>query len=240
MEEIILVNLIILVGACVQCVIGYGLGLVCAPLLFMINPDYVPVPMIANSFALCVLQVIKAHKSLRLNEVSWAVAGNMTGIVLAVVIMLFLSATDFSLIFGLLILAAVLTSFRGYRPVVNRTTSLVAGFASGVMGVFTSIGGPPIALLYQSASSQKILANLPAFFLATTTFALVALYLADHFQQQQFELFLHCLPGVFAGFLIAPLFQKRLAEKSLRPFILTVAGVSGLYSVVVGLVSYLQ
>ena len=238
MEDIILVNLIMVVGACVQSVIGYGLGLICAPLVFLINPEYVPIPMIMNSFILCVLQVIKAHKTLRINEVGWAVVGNMSGILLAVIVMLFISSTDFSLIFGLLILTAVLISFNGYHPVINRSSSLIAGFASGVMGVFTSVGGPPIALLYQSASNEKILANLPAFFLITTTFALVALYVAGHFQRHHVDLFLHCLPGVALCFFVSPLVRKWLAERSLRPFILAVASISGLYSVIKGLISY--
>ena len=44
LQQIILANIVIAIGSCLQGVVGYGIGLLCAPLLFLISTQFVPAP----------------------------------------------------------------------------------------------------------------------------------------------------------------------------------------------------
>jgi len=236
MYEILLVNIILLIGACAQSVVGYGVSLIAAPLLFLINPAYVPVVMILNSLLLTVLMVHRDHLSLSLQEVRWQVSGAFVGIVIAGAVLHFISGEQFEIVFGLLILFAVGLSVLGWHPKINLTNCLIAGGISGFMGTCTSIGGPAIALLYQKAQPDHLRANLSAFFLFNSIVGLFVLWLAGLVSLEHFQLFLHCIPGILLGFYLARVIQPRIAGYSLSPAILLIATLGGISTLVKGLV----
>ena len=59
MTDYILVYLVLIIGSCLQSVIGFGLGLLGAPLIFLIMPELVPGPMILNALLLTTLLAVK-------------------------------------------------------------------------------------------------------------------------------------------------------------------------------------
>lgn len=235
MLEILLANLVLAIGACIQGVIGYGIALLAAPLLYLINPDYVPIPIILTSTLLCSLLILREWKHVELRSLSWTILGGGLGVILAAMLLMYLSASQFGIVFGTLILIAVVMSLLGKNPRITPFTSSAAGFVSGFMGACTSIGGPPVALLYQSADADTIRANLPAFFLCTCIVAIITFSATGALDYGDVKLFLWMIPGVVTGFLLSTLLKPWLTGKSIRPAILAIAGIAGLLAIVEGL-----
>ena len=59
----------------------------------------------------------------------------------------------------------MLLTVRAVHVPVNRGLAAVAGLVSGVAGTATSIGGPPLAMLYQHRHPQVLRPTLAVFFL---------------------------------------------------------------------------
>ena len=71
------------------------------------------------------------------------------------------------------------------------------------MGTLGSIGGPPVALIYQDASPQKLRATLSGYFIFGTFISMAALIPAGKFGLEELKLSLLLLPGIVAGFLVS-------------------------------------
>ncbi|MAL99697.1 sulfite exporter TauE/SafE family protein [Hydrocarboniclastica marina] len=233
--QLALANFFLMVGACLQGVIGWGIGTLGAPLLFLISPTLLPAPMLLNSAVLTLLLLLRERRSLSLGPLRHAVGGNIVGTVLAGVTLVFIHATAFEALFGLLILVAVGLSIAGFKPQLKRSTSVLAGGASGYMGTITAVGGPPIALIYQNEKGPLVRANLAGFFAFGSFTALVTLYFSGLLGVYQLKLFLLTVPGVIMGFLLSRFFVRRLPVHILRPLILSIAGLAGVSALIRGL-----
>ncbi|SFR62266.1 hypothetical protein SAMN05216203_1884 [Marinobacter daqiaonensis] len=235
--HILLANLVVLAGACLQGVAGYGIGVLAAPLLFLISPAFVPAPLILNATVLTVLMLVRNRTSLQLRQVRFAIGGGLVGAALAGLTLLLLSPRGFQLIFGMLILAAVALSVAGIKPRLNLRNSVIAGAASTYMGTITAVGGPPIAMIYQNEKGPLVRANMSAFFLSASVLSLVTLIASGYLGAAELRLFAATVPGVFLGFWLSAGLVRRLPFEALRPIILGIAGVAGLMALVRGLIS---
>lgn len=235
--HIVLANLALLAGACLQGVAGYGIGTLSAPLLFLISPVLLPAPLILNAVVLTVLMLIRNRGALQLREVRFAIGGGAIGTVLAGLTLLVLSPKGFELIFGVLILTGVALSAGGLRPVLNARNSILAGAASTYMGTITAVGGPPIALIYQNEKGPLVRANMSAFFLVASFFSLAALVFSGYLGLRELTLFVMTFPGVLTGFWLSGKLVHRMPFDGLRPVILAVAAVAGTAALVQGLMA---
>lgn len=236
--QLILANLALIAGACLQGVAGYGIGTLSAPLMFLISPAFLPGVMIINAVVLTVLMLVRNHQSLSFRPVRYAIVGNVVGTALAAVTLAFLTAQGFELAFGVLILLAVGMSVMGLKPSLSARNSMLAGGASGYMGTITAVGGPPIALIYQNETGPLVRANLSAFFLFASCASIVALAPAGYIGKDELKLVLMTCPGVFIGFWLSGHLVNRLPFNALRPIILSVAAIAGVAAVVRGVLTY--
>lgn len=237
--QILIANLVVLVGACLQGVAGYGIGTLSAPLLFLVSPVLVPGPLVLNAVLLNLLMLIRHRTAIRVREVRLAVAGGLVGTVLAGGTLLVLSPQGFELVFGVLILLAVGLSVGGWKPRLNGRNSVVAGAASTYMGTITAVGGPPIAMIYQNEKGPLVRANMSAFFMFASLMSIVALIGSGYLGLEELMLFLATAPGVVIGFLVSRWFVGRLPSARLRPIILAIAGVAGAAALVRGVLAIL-
>ena len=225
--QLLLANLALLAGACLQGVAGYGIGTLSAPLLFLISPALLPAPLVLNAVVLTVLMLLRNRASLEIRQVRFAIGGGVGGAIMAGLTLLVLSPQGFELIFGALILTGVALSVGGLKPQLNARNSILAGAASTYMGTITAVGGPPIALIYQNQKGPLVRANMSAFFLLASFLSLAALLASGYLGQRELWLFITTLPGVIAGFLLSALFVNRMPFEWLRPIILTIAAIAG-------------
>jgi uncharacterized membrane protein YfcA len=139
-----------------------------------------------------------------------------------------------SVLFGSLILVAVLASSFSPKVALHNRTRVVGGVASGVMGTAAGIGGPPLALIYQSHSGPQIRATLAVAFSVGTVLSLAALFLAGRVGADHLLLALKLLPALLLGLGAARFVAELLAGRWLRRAILLFAAVSGLAAVLLG------
>ncbi|WP_077529737.1 sulfite exporter TauE/SafE family protein [Vreelandella utahensis] len=235
--QILLANLVVLAGACLQGVVGYGIGTLSAPLLFLISPMLVPGPLTLNSTLLTLMMLARNRMAVRVREVRLAIGGGMVGTCLAAATLMVISPWGFELIFGVLILVAVGLSMAGWRPRLTGRSSVLAGMASTFMGTITAVGGPPIAMIYQNERGPLVRANMSAFFLFASLLSLSALAFSGYLGAREWLLFLVTVPGVIAGFLLSARFVGRVDGERLRGLILGIAALAGAAALVQGLLS---
>lgn len=236
--QLILANLALAAGACLQGVAGYGIGTLSAPLLFLVSPTLVPGVALLNAFVLNILMLLRHHQSLSFRPVRYAIGGNIIGTALAAITLAFLTAQGFELAFGVLILLAVGMSVMGVKPSLSARNSILAGSASGYMGTITAVGGPPIALIYQNETGPLVRANLSAFFLFACLASIAALAPAGYIGTGELKLLLLTCPGVFVGFWLSGHLVNRLPFNALRPIILSIAALAGVAAVVNGVLAH--
>jgi hypothetical protein len=148
------------VGATVQAAAGFGLALIAAPILVLLEPAFVPGPLTAASLVLTVLVAARDHAAMDLHGIGWAMVGRVFGTAAAAGFLALATPRVFDLVFGLLVLAGVGLSLAGFHAPPARGSAIVAGGLSGLMGTISAIGGPPMALLYQRSGAARLRGTL--------------------------------------------------------------------------------
>lgn len=235
--QLLLANLVLSIGACLQGLVGYGIATFSAPLLLLISPAFLPAPMTLNATLMTLMMLLRERRSLRVREVRYAIGGNVVGTTLGgLTLALIATSSQFQVIFGALILLAVALSLLGFKPALTPFSSLIAGTTSGYMGTITAVGGPPMALIYQNEQGQLMRANMSAFFLFASVTALAAYILAGKLGLAQLEVAGLLWPGVVVGFVASRSLVPRIPMSVIRQAVLTVAGIAGLLALLKGLV----
>ena len=224
----LLASVAIFFGACAQGSIGFGLGLVAAPFLVMIDPTLVPGPVLLVATVLAGLVAMGERGSLDLRGVKWALVGRVFGAVSGTVAVVVLPQDPLVVLFAVLILTAVVLSAAGRHVEPTPRTQAAAGALSGFMGSITSVGGPPMALLYQRRSGSQLRATLSLFFLFGTLLSVALLTIAGKIGMREVRRAGILLIPTVIGFLVARRLHRRLDAGSLRPVLLAVSGVAAL------------
>jgi len=226
--QYLLVTLIMAGGALVQGSIGFGMGLFAVPFLVLIDPRLVPAPTLFVSGLLSVLMLVRERRGIQGGNLAWALGGRVVGIGLAMAVLLAVPGERLGLLFGVLILLGTALTASGWHIRLSRPALGLAGLASGFMATTVSIGGPPMALLYQRENGPSLRATLSAFFVAGTVLSLAGLHLVGKFGWPEVLLGLGLFPGIAIGFALSVWVTRRLDGKGLRPVILAVCAVTGL------------
>lgn len=223
--------LVIVFGSLLQGIIGYGVALFSAPLLFLINPALVPAPLIIIGGLLPWLVLISSYRHIVVRDLAFAWPGGVAGVAIAFLVISWLEESTWQVIFGGLIMLAVLASLKTatFRPTpgVVVTSSLV----TGTMGTITGVGGPPLGLAYQNVSAGRVRGTLSAIFIPISIMSLTALWFLGAFSVRDVILAAMLLPAVVVGFGLSRLVGDRLPASAFRAIMLTVAFVAGAYSV---------
>lgn len=225
--DFLLISAVLIIGACLQSLAGFGLGLLSAPLVYFLNPDLVPGPMVLLALLNTAILAQKYRKDIDISKTKISLFGGTLGVILAAFVVKEIDAEQFQIIFGILILGAVFASILGKTPEINKTSNLVASFVSGVMGTITSAGGAPMGILYQSEDKDSIKANLSAFFVYINLIAIIALSVMGAVGQKDFLYFIQFTPAIFIGLFLAKQLNTKINKTMMRILVLSVAAVSG-------------
>lgn len=227
-----LASLVVAAGAALQGAIGFGLGVFAVPLLLLFVPALVPGPLLASSLLLTVLLAHHDRAGINWRDLLWALSGRSVGIIAAAALLATVSPRAMALWSGGLVLFAVALSASGLHVPPAPRSLLAAGMLSGVLGTAVSIGGPPIALLYQRETGARLRGTLAAFFLIGVAMSLVGLRAADRFGPAELRLAAYLVPGVLAGFLVSRRLGHLLDRGFTRPAILTISALSSVVVIV--------
>jgi uncharacterized protein len=103
---------------------------------------------------------------------------------------------------------------------------LLAGIASGAGGTAASIGGPPIALLYQDEAGPRIRGTLSAYFVLGSVTSIVALAAAGQVPSESLASAALLTPFLLVGFSLSGPVRRVLDNGWTRRAVLAVAAAS--------------
>ena len=215
-------------GAAAQASIGMGLNLFTVPILALIDPVYVPGPVLLHSFLVASAASYRLRADVDTRELGISVAGLLAGTAFAAFLLTQLDATHLPRVFGVFVLAAVVITAAGYRITLTWRSLVAASAAAGIMGTIAGVHGPPIALLYQHENAQRIRSALLPFFAFANSISLVALVAIGMFGWREIHASIVLLPGLVAGYLAAPWLVRHMSARVIRACILAISAISGL------------
>jgi uncharacterized membrane protein YfcA len=225
---LVLVTVLVAGAACIQGAAGFGMALLAAPLLTLLDRSFAPAPLVLAVLPLSVLIAQRDWAHLDRRGLAWAIGGRLPGVVLGAVAAAALSEHSLALVLGLGVLAAVGLSMVTARLRPTPGTLVSAGFASGFMGTTTSIGGPPMALVYQRSDGPAFRSTLAIYFAAGAVMSLTALAVAGRVGAHELRLGLLLWPGVILGFLLSRPLTRYLDEGRTRPMVLAISAAASL------------
>lgn len=218
--------LAVFTGSLTQASTGLGLGMVAAPILLLIDPRLVPGPLLVLAFVVSLLIALREWRSIDRKGLSFALVGRVPGSVLAGLTISLVPLATYNLLFGLLVLGAVLLSATGWRVLPTPRNLLTAGFTSGYMGTLTSIGAPPLALAYQHGTASSMRATMAAYFVIGSAVSIAVLAMFGRFAVEQVLASAIFLPPLVAGFWASGHIVARMNNRLARQAVLWLSGLS--------------
>jgi hypothetical protein len=220
-------TLIVTLGSLLQGTVGFGLGLFAAPLLLLVDPRLVPGPLLIVSGLLTTLMARRDWDSVRTGDLGWSLAGRVLGTGPALLALAVVPTERIEYLLGGIVLLGVLLTGSGFHIGLSPASLFGAGFFSGFMGTTTTIGGPPMALVYQHETGPRIRGTLSAFFVAGVVISVAGLLLAGRFGVTDLTLGLLLMPGAAIGFFLSRHTAGTLDGGYVRPAVLVVSAVAG-------------
>lgn len=219
---------LVIVGAIVQGSIGFGLVLIVAPVLMLVNRIFLPGPMLVSSMLLTTLIGHRDRQHINWSEVALCTGGRVIGMLPAALAVKFLSVQAYELMFSMAVLAGVLLSVIGWQVSLTLGHLSVTAIVSGFMSTLSAIGGPPLALVYQHEPAAKIRATLSAIFTIGSPISMVGLWWAGRFGIAEIVLGVALYPAILIGFHLSRFAAGRLEPGHVRPLILGLSAITAL------------
>jgi uncharacterized membrane protein YfcA len=219
-------------GGVVQGAVGLGLGLVAAPVATLVDPDLMPGVMLWLAAAYPVLTLAREGRAADWRGLSWAFAGRLPGTVLGVAVVATVSARLLSLLVGLVVLVAVVLTWQVASLPMRWDVLIGAGLVSGVMGTATSIGGPPLALVYQHVTGPRLRATMATYFCGGALLSLLGLQLVGELDARDAVWAMGLAPFLVLGFLLADTVRRHVDAGRTRAAVLVVCAASAVALVV--------
>ncbi len=231
----LMVLCIVAAGTIVQAGLGMGFGLMTAPLLALIDPALVPGPTLYLGMATSLMGVFREPDGVDWGEVKLGALGRFIGVMIGAAALY--NVTDqktFILVFGIVIGGAVLMTSLGWQMAFTSRNLTSMSIISGAMGIFTSVGAPPMALLYSQRPAATARPTMAAFFAVGCALSLLGLNLSGWGGLKDLWLALFMVPGVVFGTLIGRRLKGRF-DRRFRPILLGIAGLAAVMLIVRGL-----
>ena len=223
------------VGALIQSVAGYGLGLLSGPVLAALDPQLVPAPVLLVTVVLGLFIMTRDRGKVAWREVGTATLGRLVGAIGAAALLASVDLALFYVVFGVMVLAGVGLSAAGWRARLNDRNLVAAGIGSGVMGTFASIGAPPILLLYQGADLARARGTLAVFFGCGALMSVLALAGFGQVGESDIVLAGVLLPSIVVGFVFAGPVSRMVDRRLLRWFALGTSTLVAIYLIARGI-----
>lgn len=216
---------IVFVAAVVQVSLGMGFGLMAAPLLALLSPELVPTPTLILGLVTSGWGAWRERHRVNWHEVGIGVPGRIIGVAAGAGILALIPGQDgFLLVFGAMVGIAVVLSIAGWRLALSWRSLLAMSTLSGLMGTLTSVGAPPMAMIYQDRPATEARPTLAAFFALGCVLSLSGLALSGWAQLRDLMLAALMAPAMLLGLVVA----SRLGGRFDRRFRVALLAISGL------------
>jgi uncharacterized protein len=220
------VALALLAGATVQSLVGLGLGLVAAPVVAMVEPGLMPEVMLWLACLYPLVTLAAEREDIHWPGIGWSLPPRVVGTGLGVVAVATFSDELLGVVVGVMVLAAVLVTWKAITPAMTKGSLMTAGLVSGFAGTATSIGGPPMAVLYQHRPPRQIRTTLAVYFMVGAGLSLVGLAIAGELDPHRALLAALLAPVLPVGAVIGRALRTRLPAHRVRAAVLAVCAAS--------------
>ncbi|AVI66379.1 hypothetical protein CKQ84_11100 [Shewanella sp. WE21] len=227
-QTLALASLVVFLGALTQSLIGFGLAVVASPLLYIVDPQLVPAPVIAMGFSIALLTLVRERGHLEFNGLQYALLGRVPGGFIGASLLLFAPQPILGLSIAAIVTVAVILSLYKFSLPVNKKTLFGAGVVSGIFGNIAAIGGPPMAILLAGKDASQFRAALSAFFIFSSMIALVILAITGLLELKHLWLSLMLLPSVILGYLVAGRLVGHVDKEKTKMATLVLCSISAL------------
>ena len=215
----------VFVGAIVQRLTGAGYGMIAAPLIALVAPQFLPVALLILGIAVGLSASALNFASVAKADLAPGFLGRTLGAVIAAYIAAqVLSVEGIALTVGLVIWIAILMSLAGWKAKPTPPTLFVAGTAAGIMGTLTAVGAPPMAIVYSQVEARRSAATQNVFFAFGMCVSIAALAFQGLITSSHLWFAALMLPMVPLAFLASRPFVGRIEKGSLRPYALGLSG----------------
>lgn len=225
--EVLAAMAVIFVGSYVQSSIGFGLAIISAPVLFFIDPLYVPAPITISALTLSIANAAKHRHAVSFGELKFAIIGRVPGTIAGGILLIWMDSRTLALFLGSSVIVAVMLSLSSVRFRASNGSMFSAGLLSGFMGTSSGIGGPPMALVMQHEGGDYIRANLAAFFIVSSTLSLIMLAAVGRFGMPEILSSLPLMPAALVGYWVAMKTLHLVSHEKLRFFSLLLCLLAG-------------
>jgi uncharacterized membrane protein YfcA len=189
-------------GALTQSLIGFGLAIVAAPLLYIVNPSLVPISIILIGFYISVLTLYREKIKIRFDGIQYALLGRIPGALLGTWLLLIAPQPLLGIIIASIVTIAIIATLLKFNMVVNNKSLFIAGILSGLFSNIAAIGGPPLAILLSGKNSQQFRSTLSLFFIFSTVISMSIFFAAGMVSLNHFYSSILLLPAVLTGHFI--------------------------------------
>jgi uncharacterized protein len=218
--------LVVFLGAALQGSVGFGFAVLSAPILALLDPGFVPVAPQILQLPLTVAALLREHGGIDKTGLGWVLFGRLPGTLLAALVLSVAVGRTLDLLIGSIVLVAVLILASGARVPLNPYTRFFAGVFSGFSGTASSIGGPPIALLYRYQTGPTVRSTLGVIFAVGVSINLVVLAVTGIADTDDVVTALILAPAATLGFAGSSLLHRHVEGRILRTGILVVSSIA--------------
>jgi uncharacterized membrane protein YfcA len=209
--EFVVVSLAVFAASCMQASIGFGMGMLAAPIVALVDTSLVPGMLILSAMVVTLLVVVRERQSLDLKGAGWALAGRIPGTLAGAWLLLVLPERGLALMLAAVVLLGVVLATAGWTPRVRPYSLALAGATSGLLGTATAIGGPPMALIMQGNSGARLRGTMSAFFLVGSAMSIAILVATGSIARNTVDVFLWLIPATVLGY-VASRYVNRLMD----------------------------
>lgn len=219
-------------GCWIQTALGFGMAVIAAPIIVLIEPRWVPILLTKIALVLSILNTWSQRQDLRPRELAVPFIARIPGTVVGAWLLLQLHTFWLQVSVACCVLLAVWISYFGKQFDYTPGRLGTAAFVSGIMGTTTSIGGPPMALVMQHGHAKTVRANLSLYFTYSCSISLVSYWLADLMTPALLWMSLSLVPVCLMGFYFGLKSRAYVDAGRFRPLLLTLCSVAGLIALV--------
>lgn len=193
----------ILVASCLQASIGFGMGMLAAPVVALVDPALIPGTLIMLATLVTLLVVLRERTAIDFSGAGWALLGRIPGTVAGALLLAALPERALALTIAAVVLGGVVLTGVGWIPRPRRRTLVLAGATSGLLGTATSIGGPPMALVWQGRSGPELRGTMAGFFLVGSLLSIAMLTVTGAVHAETLRGFALLTPVCVAGYAVS-------------------------------------
>jgi hypothetical protein len=225
--ELVIVGAAVFCGAIIQGNLGFGTTITAFAVIVLVEPELLPQSLMIASTPMIATLLVRHFRGGKIADVATVLVGRVPGIALAIYLLRTVDHTYIVMGGAFLVLAVVVSSAKGATIRRTRATLLIGGVASGLGGTALSIGGPPVALLYQREQGPALRSTMSWLAATGVPVAALGLALSGEFSATDLRTGLALVPFTMAGTIVAPKLTPWF-DGRLRPIVLTVCGAGAL------------